>query len=40
MYMVLAKLGSRPIFDRLYVLLSAGGLAMFTTLFVNHMWGA
>ena len=39
-YMVLAKLGSRPIFDRLYVLLSAGGLAMFTTLFVNHMWGA
>jgi hypothetical protein len=40
MYMVLAKLGSRPIFDRLYVLLSVGGLAMFTALFVNHMWGA
>ncbi len=40
MYMVLAKLGSRPIFDRLNVLLSAGGLAMFTALFVNHMWGA
>jgi hypothetical protein len=40
MYMVLAKLGSRPIFDRLYVLLSVGGLAIFTALFVNHMWGA
>ncbi|MGH2390343.1 MAG: hypothetical protein ACRDIE_19250, partial [Chloroflexota bacterium] len=40
MYIVLARLGRRPIFDRLYVLLSAGGLAMFTALFVNHMWGA
>ncbi|HVA89628.1 MAG TPA: mannosyltransferase family protein [Chloroflexota bacterium] len=39
-YMVLAKLGRWPIFDRLYVLLSAGGLALFTALFVNHMWGA
>jgi len=26
------------IFDRLYVLLSVGGLAIFTTLFLNHMW--
>lgn len=40
MFIVLAKLGRRPIFDRLYVLLSVGGLAMFTALFVNHMWGA
>ena len=39
-YIVLAKLGRWPIFDRLYVLLSAGSLAIFTALFVNHMWGA
>ncbi len=39
-YIVLARLGRWAIFDRLYVLLSIGGLAMFTTLFLNHMWGA
>jgi hypothetical protein len=39
-YMVLAKLGRWPIFDRIYVLLSGGALAIFSTLFVNHMWGA
>ena len=37
---VLARLGRWPIFDRLYVLLSAGGLAIFTMLFLNHLWGA
>lgn len=39
-YVVLARLGRFPIFDRLYTLLSASGLAIFTTLFLNHMWGA
>jgi hypothetical protein len=39
-YVVLARLGRLPTFDRLYVLLSAGSLALFTTLFLNHMWGA
>jgi Gpi18-like mannosyltransferase len=39
-YIVLARLGRFAIFDRLYTLLSAGGLAIFTTLFLNHMWGA
>lgn len=39
-YIVLARLGRWPIFDRLYVLLSVSGLALFTTLFLNHMWGA
>ena len=38
--MVLALLGRWAIFDRLYVLLSTGGLAIFTMLFLNHMWGA
>lgn len=40
MYIVLARLGRFAIFDRLYVCLSIGGLALFTTLFLNHMWGA
>jgi Gpi18-like mannosyltransferase len=39
-YIVLARLGKWPIFDRVYVLLSIGSLAIFTSLFVNHMWGA
>jgi hypothetical protein len=39
-YIILARLGRWAIFDRLYVLLSAGALAMFTTMFLNHMWGA
>jgi Gpi18-like mannosyltransferase len=39
-YIVLARMGRYPIFDRLYTLLSASGLAIFTTLFLNHMWGA
>ncbi|HWE64550.1 MAG TPA: mannosyltransferase family protein [Chloroflexota bacterium] len=39
-YIVLAQLGRFAIFDRLYTLLSVGGLAIFTTLFLNHMWGA
>jgi Gpi18-like mannosyltransferase len=39
-YIVLARLGRFAIFDRLYTLLSVGGLAIFTTLFLNHMWGA
>lgn len=37
---VLAQIGRWAIFDRLYVLLSTGGLAIFTMLFLNHMWGA
>lgn len=39
-YIVLARLGRYPLFDRLYVCLSVGGLAIFSTLFLNHMWGA
>lgn len=39
-FIILATLGRWPIFDRLYVLLSVGGLALFSTLFINHMWGA
>ena len=39
-YIILARWGRWPIFDRLYVLLSAGGLALSATLFLNHMWGA
>ncbi len=39
-YVVLARLGRLPTFDRLYVLVSTGSLALFTTLFLNHMWGA
>ena len=39
-YVVLARLGRLPTFDRLYLLTATGSLALFTTLFVNHMWGA
>jgi hypothetical protein len=39
-YIVLARLGRWPIFDRLYTLISLCSLAIFTTLFLNHMWGA
>lgn len=39
-YIVLARLGRFPLFDRFYVCLSVGGLAIFSTLFLNHMWGA
>jgi hypothetical protein len=38
-YVVLARIGRWPVFDRLYAMLSIGGLAIFTTLFLNHMWG-
>jgi hypothetical protein len=40
LYVVLARLGRWPIFDRLYLMLATGSLALFTTLFLNHMWGA
>jgi hypothetical protein len=39
-YLILARLGRWPIFDRIYVLLSVGSLALFSCMFVNHMWGA
>ncbi len=39
-FVVLARLGRWPIFDRLYVMTSIGSLALFATLFLNHMWGA
>jgi hypothetical protein len=40
MYPILARLGRWPVFDRIYVLLSVGSLALFSCMFVNHMWGA
>ena len=39
-YLILARLGRWPVFDRIYVLLSVGSLALFSCMFVNHMWGA
>lgn len=40
LYIVLARLGRWPIFDRAYVVLSTGCLALLSVLFINHMWGA